>query len=112
MPFGKITLLPEMAFGCFPPRAAGEARLFPHRKPLLKLVQSKPERLEGEFPVLGISHPSEEPSAWVPRFPLRFGGSASPSVLAVPAAAAAIPGRREEAGAQAEDAESRAGWRC
>lgn len=101
-----------MAFSCFPPRTAGEAQLFPHCKPLLKPVQSKPESLEGEFPVLGISHPSEEPSTWLPRFPLRFVGSTPPSVLAVPAATAAIPELTEEAGAQAEDAESRAGWRC
>lgn len=108
---GKSTLLPEMAFGCFPPRGAGEARLFPRRKPLPKPARSEPENLEGEFPVLGISHPPEKPSARVPRFPSAFWGSIPPSVLAVPAAVAAIPGRREEAGAQPEDAESLAGWR-
>lgn len=44
--------------------------------------------------------------------PSAFWGEHPPSVLAVPAATVAIPGHTEEAGAQAEDAESRAGWRC
>jgi len=67
-PLGKSTMLPETAFGCFSLRGAGEARLFPRRKPLPKLAWSEPENSEGEFPVLGISHLPEEPSG-------RFGGA-------------------------------------
>lgn len=60
-PGWKSALLLATAFGCFPPRGTDEARRFPRHKPLPKLLQSKPETSEGEFPVLGISHLPEEP---------------------------------------------------
>lgn len=58
----KSTLLPEMAFGCFPPRGTGKARLFPRRRPLPKPAWREPVNWDGEFPVPGISRPPEEPS--------------------------------------------------
>lgn len=88
----KSTLLLETAFGCFPPRGTDEARLFP------KLERSEPEILESEFPTLGISHLPEEPFARVPCFPPAFCREHPAERAGGVGGAAAIPGRREEAG--------------
>lgn len=65
----------------------------------------------GEFPALGISHLPEEPFSVSASLPSRILREHPAERAGAAGGAAAIPGRREEAGARLEDAESRAGWR-